>query len=45
MTLSTLKARLLSNPEVKKYYDKMTPEFDKAKKKILKDRRKAKKNK
>ena len=37
-----MKAQLLSDPEVKKYYDELKPEFDKAKKKILKNRKKNK---
>jgi hypothetical protein len=30
-----IKAQLLSNPKVKEYYDELTPEFDKDKKKEL----------
>jgi len=40
MTLETLTAKLLSDPKVKRYYDELKPEFDKAKKRILKNRRK-----
>jgi len=40
MTLEALTAKLLSDPKVKKYYDELKPEFDKAKKRILKNRRK-----
>lgn len=38
MTLETLTDKLLSDPKVKKYYDELAPKFEKARKKILRNR-------
>lgn len=38
MTLETLTDKLFSDPKVKKHYDELAPKFEKAKKKILKNR-------